>query len=154
VLNLAVIVQIQDAAGNLVAGSTAPVSISSTPYGIDGTLTVNAVGGIATFNNLSFTIPANYTLTATSAGLLSAVSATVSLNHLRDFAGTGRSGALLYDPVIGTAYTALSNGDGTYRYVYNLFTPTFDTLRTGDFNGDGKPISSCTTRKPPWLISE
>src|SRR5258707_3812633 len=46
-----------------------------------------------------------------------------------DFGGTGRSGALLYDPLTGTAYAALSNGDGTFSYAYNLFTPAFDILR-------------------------
>ena len=57
---------------------------------------------------------------------------------VHDFAGTGRSGALTYDPATGTTYAAISNGDGTYKYVYNLFTSGFDILRTGDFNGDGK----------------
>jgi hypothetical protein len=58
--------------------------------------------------------------------------------QIRDFDGDGRSDALLYDAATGTAYTALSNGDGTFHYVYNLFTSGFDVLRTGDFNGDGK----------------
>ena len=57
---------------------------------------------------------------------------------LRDFAGNGRSGALLYDPNLGQPYTALSNANGTYQYVPNLFTAHFDTLLTGDYNGDGK----------------
>src|SRR5207253_4571632 len=57
---------------------------------------------------------------------------------VRDFRGMNRSDALLYDPVDGTAYVALSNGNATYQYVYNLFTAAFGTLRTGDFNGDGK----------------
>jgi hypothetical protein len=57
---------------------------------------------------------------------------------LRDFLGTGLSDALLYDPTSGDAYTALSNGSGSYTYVAETFTPGFDTLRTGDFNGDGK----------------
>jgi hypothetical protein len=56
--------------------------------------------------------------------------------HL-DFAGLGRSGALLYDPSIGQFYTAMSNADGTYTYVPNLFSPGFDILRSGDFNDDG-----------------
>ncbi|HEX3746610.1 MAG TPA: SBBP repeat-containing protein [Bryobacteraceae bacterium] len=55
-----------------------------------------------------------------------------------DFAGSGRSGALLYEPSNGQSYTALSNGDGTYRYVPNLIAPNYDILITGDFNGDGK----------------
>ena len=57
---------------------------------------------------------------------------------LDDFGGTGLSGALLYDPLNGQEYTALSNGNGTYSYLPNLFTSAFDILRTGDFNGDGK----------------
>lgn len=55
-----------------------------------------------------------------------------------DFAGNGRSGALLYLPSTGESDTALSNGDGTFSYVPNLFTPGFDVRLTGDFNGDGK----------------
>jgi hypothetical protein len=56
----------------------------------------------------------------------------------RDWAGNGRSGVLLYSYDTGTAYTGLSNGNGTYQYVYNLFFPHFTILRSGDFNGDGK----------------
>jgi hypothetical protein len=55
-----------------------------------------------------------------------------------DFARNGRSGALLYDPTHGNSSTELSNGDGTYSDVPNLFTTGFDILITGDFNGDGK----------------
>lgn len=56
-----------------------------------------------------------------------------------DFAGKGCSdGELMYDASDGQSYTALSQGNGTYTYVPNLFTPGFDILRTGDFNGDGK----------------
>jgi len=58
--------------------------------------------------------------------------------EFNDFVGIGRSGALLYDPTNGQSYTGLSNGDGTYSYVPNLFSAGFDILITGDFNGDGK----------------
>jgi hypothetical protein len=63
---------------------------------------------------------------------------TFTVNTLLDWAGNGRSGALLYAPTTGDAYTAMSNGNGTYTYVPNIFTPGFDTIRSGDFNGDGK----------------
>lgn len=56
----------------------------------------------------------------------------------RDFAGTFRSGALLYDPSNGQAYTALSSGNGSYQYVPNLFSSGFDIIRSGDFNADRK----------------
>jgi hypothetical protein len=45
---------------------------------------------------------------------------------------------LLYDPSSGDEYSALSNNNGAYAYTANIFTSGFDTLRTGDFNGDGK----------------
>jgi hypothetical protein len=56
-LSPAIVVQVQDADGNLVTNSTAAVSIGSTPEGI-GTLTVNASGGIATFTSLVLRRPA------------------------------------------------------------------------------------------------
>jgi FG-GAP repeat len=58
--------------------------------------------------------------------------------HARDFRGTGRSDALLYDIIGGAEYTALSSGNGVYQYVPNLVAPGYNILRTGDFNGDGK----------------
>ena len=55
------------------------------------------------------------------------------------FAGNGCSGGeFLYVPSSGQAFTALTNGDGTYSYVGNVLSAGFDTLRTGDFTGDGK----------------
>src|SRR5207247_6072918 len=73
-LTPAVVVQIQDTNGNLVTASTAAVTISSTPSGLSGTLTVNAVNGVATFSTLSFNTPASYTLTAAASGLTSVTS--------------------------------------------------------------------------------
>ena len=73
-------VQVQDAVGNLVNSSTAPVTVaignnpgSST---LSGTATVNAVAGIATFSGLSLNkIGTAYTLVASSASLTSGTSA-------------------------------------------------------------------------------
>lgn len=130
-------VDVEDAAGSRLTDSTATVSLTSLPPGVTGTLTLNANSGIATFDKLSFPAPGFYTLTAGSQGITSA-GLTIAVNQVRDFAGNGRSGVLSYNPATGSAYTALSNGDGTYHYVYNLFTRGFDTLRTGDVNGDGK----------------
>jgi hypothetical protein len=74
-----VVVQIQDAGGNVFAGSSAAVTISSTPAGVSGTLTVNAASGVATFSNLIFNTVGNYTLTAASAGVSSATSAQIAI---------------------------------------------------------------------------
>jgi len=75
-----VVVQVQDANGHLVAGSTAPVTIASAPAGVSGTLTVNASGGVATFSTLTFTKAAKYTLSATSPGLTTASSSAITIS--------------------------------------------------------------------------
>jgi hypothetical protein len=66
-------VAIVDANGNLVESSTAAVTLSladGPQFGeVGGTLTVNAVDGIARFDDLSFSRPGSYTLTAASEGL-------------------------------------------------------------------------------------
>jgi hypothetical protein len=54
------------------------------------------------------------------------------------FNGGTNQGVFLYDPVAGAGYTGLSNGSGLFTYVYNPFSPGFDAIRYGDFNGDGK----------------
>ena len=56
--------------------------------------------------------------------------------HPRDFANMGRSGVLLYDPAAGSSYTGISNGNGTFTYVYNLLSPGFNILRTGECFGE------------------
>ena len=65
-------------------------------------------------------------------------SAPVPVIPVTDFNASGHQGVFLYDPVAGSAYAGLSNGSGLFTYVYNPFTPGFDTIRYGDFNGDGK----------------
>ncbi|MGD0629422.1 MAG: choice-of-anchor D domain-containing protein [Terracidiphilus sp.] len=74
-----VVVQVEDVNGNLVTGSSAQVTISSTPTGVGGTLTVTAVNGVATFSNLVFTASGSYTLAAASPGLASATSSSISI---------------------------------------------------------------------------
>jgi hypothetical protein len=76
----AITVRIVDAGGNTVPGATNQVSLSKAvalaDYGISGTLTVNAVNGIATFSNVTVVGPGNgYTLKAQASGLTEDVSA-------------------------------------------------------------------------------
>lgn len=75
------VVAIEDGLGNTVAASTAPVTLSITPETgsqgavLQGTTTVNAVSGLATFSGLSIDLTgSNYMLTATSPGLAPATS--------------------------------------------------------------------------------
>src|SRR5215472_13763942 len=99
-----VVVQVQDASGNVVTGSTASITISSTPAGVGGTTTVAAVNGVATFSNLVFTTAGSYTLTAASTGLTSATSSAFTI-------GAGAATKLVFttQPANGSAGTPLAN---------------------------------------------
>jgi hypothetical protein len=73
-------VAIQDAGGNTVTSSTVSITVAlgNNPTGatLNGTKSVNAVSGVATFTNLSITNSGTgYTLVATRTGLTSATSA-------------------------------------------------------------------------------
>lgn len=75
----AVTVLVQDASGNTVAGANNAVTIAllANPGGstLSGTLTVNAVNGVATFSDLSLDkVGTGYTLNATATGLTGATS--------------------------------------------------------------------------------
>ena len=69
----AVTVRVEDAYGNLITGSVATVGLQVTggTPALNGTTSVAAVGGIATFSNLSIGVRGTgYTLDASSAGLI------------------------------------------------------------------------------------
>ncbi len=75
VMTPAVVLRLADSFGTAVTGVTSPVTLKilTGPTGgtIGGTLTVNAVNGVATFSNLTFSTPGTYTLGATSGTLVS-----------------------------------------------------------------------------------
>lgn len=80
-------VEIRNNAGQIVANSTLPVTMSITPNtgtagaALSGQLIVNAENGIATFNNLRINqAGAGYQLTATSPGLASVTTAPFTVN--------------------------------------------------------------------------
>lgn len=56
------------------------LSKQSGPGNVSGTLTVAAVNGIATFNNVVFSDPGQYTLAADATGLTQAISSTITIN--------------------------------------------------------------------------
>jgi alpha-tubulin suppressor-like RCC1 family protein len=72
----AITVRVLDASGNVVTSATNEISISITDDAgtIDGSLIATAVAGVATFTNIQITTAATHTLTASAAGLDSAVS--------------------------------------------------------------------------------
>ena len=79
-------VAIQDVLGNTVNSSAAPVTLAITPGTgtagavLSGTITINAVNGVATFTNLNIDkAGSGYTITATTPGLTEAVNASFNL---------------------------------------------------------------------------
>jgi len=89
----AVTVAIEDANGHLVDTDTSYVTIAlggSPSMALTGTLTVQAVGGIATFTDLSIADAGTYTLTASDGSLTSAASASFDITSARfTVAGNG-----------------------------------------------------------------
>jgi hypothetical protein len=91
-----VTVQLLDANGNLMTGSSAPVTIAlaTNPAGatLGGTTTVNAVNGVASFSNLTLNKPGGrYTLVAASPGLASATSTSFDESNAAVFCLQGQS---------------------------------------------------------------
>ncbi|HYG73552.1 MAG TPA: YDG domain-containing protein, partial [Planctomycetota bacterium] len=77
----AVSVTVQDASGNTVSSSNASITLAlaSGTGTLSGTLTVNAVNGVATFSNLKIDTVGSYTLSASATGLTGATSAAFSI---------------------------------------------------------------------------
>lgn len=70
-------VAIEDAAGNRIVSATAAITLAltlSADATLGGTVTVNAVNGLATFGDVSVSTSGDYSLTAASAGLTSVTS--------------------------------------------------------------------------------
>jgi len=118
----AVAVELEDANGALVSGSSASVSIhllAGTSGGnLIGATTRTASGGVATFSDLGVDAPGGYSLVATSAGLDSAV----SRNFLITRAATDRW------VEVGTALHAQQFRSTTNGTV----NPAVDTIAAGD----------------------
>lgn len=83
----AVVVAIQDANGGTVGDATSPVTVAFTTGGsstgtraLGGTLTRNAVAGVATFNDLTIDRAGGHVLAATSGALTAAQSAVIAIN--------------------------------------------------------------------------
>ncbi len=105
-----VVVQLEDANGNLVSASTSAVTIASTPGGVGGTLTVNPVGGVATFSNLVFSAANSYTLTVSSTGLTSATSTSIQITQASQTITFGALSNQLYGTVPFTVIATASSG--------------------------------------------
>ncbi|HEY2806069.1 MAG TPA: carboxypeptidase-like regulatory domain-containing protein [Gemmatimonadales bacterium] len=92
------VVQVRDASGALVAGSTVSVtaSIASGTGMLSGSTTVAAVAGVAIFTNLKIAGTGNDQLTFTSSGLTAATSSSISVSAAGGGGGGGGGGTLLF----------------------------------------------------------
>ena len=132
-----VVVEVQDASGNLIASSNASITVASSPAGV--TTTVNAVNGVATFSGLVFGSAGTYTLTASSPGFNSATS-----NSFNIGGGTSVAGLDFY-PVTPCRVADTRNGAG--------FTGAFGppSIAGGTTRGFNIPSSSCGI--PPTAVA-
>jgi hypothetical protein len=146
-------VAIEDAQGNVVTTANNPVTImlGSGNATLSGTLTVNAINGIATFDNVIVSHAGSFTLVATSPGLQSATSQAFTVQPLalsfqthEDFPTDAIADTVVYgdfngdkieDVAVFTKYSQtssnpsievmLGNGDGTFK------APVTTTLPAG-----------------------
>jgi hypothetical protein len=102
----AIVVDVENANGDVVTtdNSAVTIAIASGPSGatIGGTLTVDAVNGVATFTGLTLTQAGNYTFTVTDSSLTEATSSSFSIN-----AGSPATLTLTSQPTNTTAGTDL-----------------------------------------------
>jgi uncharacterized repeat protein (TIGR03803 family) len=123
-----VLVDITDANGNVVTNSTATVTLSGTS--LTGTLSAAAVGGVATFNNLTMTTAGNQTITAAVSGLTSGTSSAIAV-------GAGAPSKVVFTTQPGSAGSSLSLGtvavtvEDSYGNVCTTDSSTV-TLTTSD----------------------
>ncbi|HEV8122979.1 MAG TPA: Ig-like domain repeat protein [Gemmatimonadales bacterium] len=128
----AVTVLIQDASGNTVSGATNAVSLAlgNNPSSgvLSGTLTVNAVNGVATFSDLSVDkVGSAYTLAATASGLSGAASngfnitpGTATQLVFTQQPSNGVAGASITPAVTVTAKDAQNNTVTSYSTAIGL----------------------------------
>lgn len=141
-------VRVEDQAGNLVTSSSASITlaIGTNPAGaaLNGTATRSAVGGIATFDDLSLsTGGTGYTLVAASAGLVDATSQPFNVTNVT-----------VNCPAAGCT-TSTSNSTTTARVTVpgggsaGDLSITLDPATGANFCGGAPAIGSITTVDPP-----
>ena len=146
-----VVVAVRDGFGNLITTSTLPVTLAlGTPGGtLSGTLTRNAVNGLATFNNLSINAAGTYTLVASAPTVTIAVSdpfssaATLVVTNTADSgSGSLRQAILNANAIAGGPVVPITfNIPGTGPFVILPQTPLPTMTR---------PVSIDATTQPGY----
>jgi hypothetical protein len=133
-------VAVQDAGGNTITTSTAPVTLSiTTPAGATLTCTTNpltAASGIAAFTGCSINKPGTYTLTATSSGLGAGVSTSFTiaagpatkLTFTTNPSGSTGGTAFATQPVVAIQDAAGNTTTSTASVTLTITTPAGATL--------------------------
>lgn len=141
-------VKIEDANGNIVTDSTAPVTliVDDNRAMLYGTTSVNAVNGVATFTDLSIhSAGFNYSLTAISPGLPSALS-----NSFNVAPGTAAKLVFIKEPVGRGLGSYFSTGVAIVDAYGNIVTDSTAEVTLGITPGSGTPgaaLSGETTQK-------
>ncbi|HEX4492879.1 MAG TPA: hypothetical protein VH914_16860, partial [Acidimicrobiia bacterium] len=139
------VVTVEDAGGNAITGSSAPVTLAlTTPGGATLTCTtnpVNATSGVATFAGCDVDHANTYTLTAASSGLTSAVSDTFTVT-----VGAASTLAFTTQPAGATGGTAFTSQPVVAVQDLGGNTITSDTSNvTLALTSAGGATLSCTT---------
>jgi hypothetical protein len=135
-------VKVEDTNGNVVASSTASITLAigtnAGPGTLGGTATVNAVNGVATFNNVFINGAGNgYTLTAASSGLTGATSSTFNITNAYHLAfitqpGGGSAGAIWSQQpvveVLNSLNQVVTSDNTSYVYLAIGTNPASGTL--------------------------
>jgi sugar lactone lactonase YvrE len=146
-------------------GPACTVSLTSTSFTAIATGGNSAVGLTASSGTCSWTASSNASWLTITAGFSGSGGGTVSYSiatdpgaprlgtltigghtftvnefgayPILDFNADGKQDVFLYDPVNGGAYAGLSNSSGGFTYVFDFFSPGFDTIRFGNLAAGG-----------------
>ena len=146
-------VDVENASGALVSTDNSDVTLTISSGTFSGTLTEQAVNGVATFSDLSIPAMGTYTLTATDGALTQATSAPFAVNPAPTYLfqtvgglhwteGSWPSGRLLVDGA-GDIYGTASGGGDAYGdgtvFEIKAGTGTVTTLATFDWTHGSEP---------------
>jgi hypothetical protein len=138
-ISLAITVKVEDAAGDVVVGdnSTVTLSVGSGPGSLGGTVTAQAVNGVATFNNVSLNAAGSYTLNASDGSLSGATSNSFNVDAGR-LVFTQQPGSSVAGEVTPAFEVAVENGSG------NVITSDNSTVTVAVASGPGGASGTLT----------
>jgi len=139
-------VEVLNGTGNRVTSSTAPITIAITPPTtavLTGTLTKNAVGGVASFTDLEINTHGTYTLTAQSDGLTRAISNSITIWD----SAQACTANILCTATVGNTSSFQSQFSGTSSTggVLLLTLDPKDTLSCGDTFNHAPSVTTAAT---------